>query len=275
VLQRDVPPGGGARRGEPPHESFLLIVDAKTGKVLRRHVRPTGAREESKEAYATAIPYLAGKRPEILVLGGDCLTGYDADTGAELWRWVGYNPKRKKYDRIVASPVVQPWWGLGSLIYVTAPRGKALYAIATSGGKGALGKEHVAWKAEGYFPDVCTPALHGGRLYVLGGRNKVMTCLDAMTGEKKWEGRIGGSAVYDASPTVADGKVYCIDQDGNVVVLAARGSGPSRGADGAAGDSFKVLSRVAMGEGKCRSSIVVAGGRLFIRTARGLYCIGK
>ena len=249
MLQRDVPPWGGARRGEPPHESFLLIVDAKTGKVLRRHVRPTDAREESKEAYTTAIPHWAGKRPEILVLGGDCLTGHDADTGAELWRWVGYNPKRKKYDRIVVSPVVGPGKGGRGLVYVTAPRGKVLYAIRP-GRTGALGKEHVAWKAEGYFPDVCTPALYEGRLYVLGGRNKVMTCLDARTGEKKWEGRIGGSAAYDASPTVADGKAYCIDQDGNVVVLAARGSGlrravaasaaqagPSRGADGAAPSS--------------------------------------
>jgi len=43
----------------------------------------------------------------------------------------------------------------------------------------------------------------------------------------------------------------------------------------AAGDEFKILATVPMHEGPVRSSIAVAHGRLFLRTAKNLYCIRK
>jgi len=40
-----------------------------------------------------------------------------------------------------------------------------------------------------------------------------------------------------------------------------------------AGDEFKILSIIRMGEAPVRSSIAVAHGALFLRTAKNLYCV--
>jgi len=104
---------------------------------------------------------------------------------------------------------------------------------------------------------------------VLADGKRVLSCLDPKTGEQLWQGELdqdgqrgGGRGVFRASPLGADGKVYVMDEAGEVTVLAA-------------GDEFKVLSRIQMGGGKNRSSIVAAQGRLFVRTSEKLYCIAK
>jgi outer membrane protein assembly factor BamB len=55
-----------------------------------------------------------------------------------------------------------------------------------------------------------------------------MTCLRAATGHKVWEGDLGGDAVYYASPTIADGKIYLIDTSGTVVGRLGRHRQPPR-----------------------------------------------
>ena len=40
-----------------------------------------------------------------------------------------------------------------------------------------------------------------------------------------------------------------------------------------AGEEFKILSTIPMGEAPVRASIAVAQGELFVRTAKNLYCI--
>ena len=40
-----------------------------------------------------------------------------------------------------------------------------------------------------------------------------------------------------------------------------------------AANDFKILSTIRMGEAPVRSSIAVAHGELFIRTAQNLYCV--
>jgi outer membrane protein assembly factor BamB len=133
-----------------------------------------------------------------------------------------------------------------------------------SGGKGDISESHVAWRFDEFPPDVCTPAVYQDKLFVLDGDKQMLTCLDPKTGEKKWQGNLGLRENFKASPTAADGKIYCISERGTVVVCDAAGS------------EFKILATVKMGGGEpTRSSIVVADGQLFIRTAETLYCVGK
>src|SRR5437588_2701150 len=68
VLQRDEPVHGRGRAGGPI-DSYLLALDPKTGKELWKHVRPSEARMESREAYSTAIPFEHNGRTELLVTG--------------------------------------------------------------------------------------------------------------------------------------------------------------------------------------------------------------
>ncbi len=252
VMQRDT-----TYRTNEPRESYFLAIDPKTGKNLWKHLRPSDARRESFESYTTPIPYEGSGRNEIVLHGGDYTTGHDPETGKELWRWGSYNPRKIPTWRIVPSAVT----GAGK-IFVAAPKRSPLYAIA-GGAKGAIGLDQAAWKFDASPPDVCTPLFYKDRLFVFDGDKYVMTCIDPQSGKTIWSGRTGGDKVYRASPTGGDGKIYCFNEDGLVVVLDATA------------DEYKELSRIEMGEGPSRSSIALSDGHLFIRTAKNLYCVGK
>jgi outer membrane protein assembly factor BamB len=261
VLQRTPAPGDypGLAGSEGERESYLLALDPKTGKTLWKHIRPSDARMESLESYGTPIPHFAGGKAQLLVVGGDCLTGHDPATGAELWRGYGLNRKRGEWMRIVPSPV-----SAGDLAIACGPKQEPLIAFRTDL-KGDISEKGVAWIFdEKQTPDVCTPAYANGRLYVLNGDKQVLTCLEAKTGAKIWQGQLGHRTVIRSSPTVADGKVYTISEKGELVICAADGP------------EFKILSTHTFeGADPTRSSVAVSDGQLFIRTAGALYCVGK
>ncbi len=255
VLQRDPPPNDYPTvDGNPKRESFILCLDPKTGKNLWRQVRETDSTKESQEAYTTPIPYRGRNGAEILIVGGDHVSGHHAATGAELWRARMYE-KRDDWYRIVTSPVAAD-----GLIYVSGPKGQPVVAYK-DGGKGDVTGTHVAWTFREAPTDWSTPLLYGGKLFILDGGRRVLSCLDPKTGEKKWSGSLGVPDQIWSSPTGADGKIYCLSENGTVVILDA-------------GDAFKVLDKIPLEEGPVRSSIAVAGGQLFIRTGKNLYCVG-
>ena len=257
VLQRDNPADyAHAVDANPKRDSYLLCMDPKTGKDIWKHVRPTDALKESHEAYSTPIPVKTAKGLEIVVLGGDYMTGHSAKDGAELWRAGGINPKKDPWWRIVPSPVVAD-----GVILASAPKRDPVFAFKT-GGKGDITTSHLAWSFTENPTDWSTPLYYQGKVFILDGDKKVLTCLDPKTGAKKWQGSLGVRETFWSSPTAADGKIYCLGEGGTVVVLSA-------------GDEFKVLSTIKMGEAPAKSTIAVAGGQIFIRTAQNLYCIGK
>ena len=61
---------------------------------------------ESPDAYTTPALLKVGTAEEIVLTGGDVVTGHDLATGKELWRVDGLNPTNNPNYRIVASPVV-------------------------------------------------------------------------------------------------------------------------------------------------------------------------
>ncbi len=238
-------------------ESFLLAIDPKTGETLWKHVRPTDARRESFEAYTTPMPHALNERDEIIIHGGDYTTGHDPDTGEEIWRWGSYNPNRIRHWRIIPSPVTG-----GGNIYVAAPKRAPLYAIK-AGAEGEIPLEQHEWNYDEFPPDVCTPLFYNESLYVFDGDRCVMTRIEPESGEVLWSGELGRETVFRASPTAADGKIYCMNEDGLVVVMDAMG------------DEYKELFRITMGEGPCRASIPLSEGSIYIRTAENLYRIGE
>ena len=239
---------------EGPLESFLLALDPASGKTLWKQVRKTTAEDESVESYLSPVPYEGSGRPEIIIPGGECVTGHDAETGDELWRWWYQPADRQVWQRTVNSAV--PGDGL---VYAVRPKHRSVYAIK-GGGKGELGADGLAWRLDQNVPDVITPLYYQGRLYVANDGTRAVACLDAKSGNKLWESSLEMKSALRASFTAGDGKVYAISENGEVAVLAA-------------GDEFKAISRIQMGEGPCQASIAIAGGKLFIRTAQNLYCV--
>ncbi|HVK57631.1 MAG TPA: PQQ-binding-like beta-propeller repeat protein [Candidatus Kapabacteria bacterium] len=257
VLQRDTPVHGKGKQGA---ESFLLAMDPATGKELFRHVRPSEAAAESLEAFSTPIPHKNGNRDEIVILGGDCITGHDPATGKEFWRWGSWNPNRIGHWRLVPSPVAG-----GGVILACAPKGSPVFAVK-SGLNGNQDDSAIAWKSETreVSSDVSTPLFMDGDFFVLAEDKRSLSRVEPATGKVKWTSELPGRKKFEASPTGADGKIYLMNFAGDVAVVDAK--------------EGKVLNTVPMGDGNddmVRSTIVAANGQLLIRTNKKLYCIGK
>jgi len=253
VLHRDVPAWG--RGGPSPSskaDSFLLALDPANGKDLWKVIRPNDAVQETKESYATPLPYEHDGHAEILLIGADCVTAHDPDNGKELWRFGGWNPRKIEHWRQVAGLVATD-----GLVFACVPKGGPIFAIK-DGGSGDVTNTHLAWKSTEFASDVCVPLVYKDRLYVLDGDKRTITCVDPRSGQKKWSGRLGGGAVFRASPTGADDKVYCMNEAGEVWVLAA--------------DEFKVLDHESLdANGSSRASVAVGDGCVFVRAGETLY----
>src|SRR5260221_13993330 len=85
---------------------YLVAFAGLRGKEVWRKVRTTDALRESPDAYTTPALLTFGGKVQIVVSGGDYVTGHDPETGREIWRAGGLNPDRQANFRIVASPVV-------------------------------------------------------------------------------------------------------------------------------------------------------------------------
>ena len=262
VLQRDTAVKGRGHE-DKTNDSYLLALDPKTGDEIFRSVRPSNAKSESREAFTTPIPFEHNGRKEILVIGGDALSGHDPDSGDELWRWGTWNPKRIPHWRLVPSPVA----GDG-VILACAPKKEPIYAIK-AGGKGDLSNDEsaIAWTSVDprvVSSDVPTPAFAYGDFFILNKDRKMLVRVEPKTGEIKWQERIPGNADYEASPLVADGKIYLMNFKSQVLVYDA--------------ETGKKLCDVSMdkpADDAARSTIVAAQGELFIRTPSKLFCLAK
>jgi outer membrane protein assembly factor BamB len=259
VLQRDVAVRGRGRK-DGPNDSYLLALDPKTGKELWKHVRPSEAHEESREAYSTPIPFERNGGGGLLITGGDCITAHDAATGAELWRWGTWNPTRITHWRLVPSPVAG-----GGMALACAPKGSAVYALKLDS-KGTRTDKDLAWTSQEreVSSDVGTPLFYKGRFYVLNGDKKTIARVDPATGKADWIGELGTRIKIESSPTGADDKIYFQNFRGEVFVVAAA-------------EQFKLLHVAAMGDeddNDLRAGVAASQGKLFIRTGSKLYCIG-
>jgi len=258
VLQRDVP-ANGKGRADATNESYIVALKPETGEELWRHIRLSEAVMESREAFTTPIPILHDGRPELVVVGGDCLTGHNPKDGRELWRWGTWNPKKEPFWRLVPSPV----YGSG-IILACGPKGEPVYGIK-AGGDGVLLDTAKAWASDDkeVSSDVPTPAYYDGYFYILNGRKKTLNCVHPNTGQVYWSERMDAKTKLESSPTAADGKIYVMSHLGEVFVFKA-------------GTEPELLHSTVFGESQSvniRASIVAANGGLYIRTDKALFFV--
>jgi outer membrane protein assembly factor BamB len=227
-------------------KSFLIAVDRVTGKTRWQLDRRT-----SVAPYSTPCVRRCEDGTAELVFAGTAhgITAVDPATGKV--RWEGGDFGR---DRCVASPVLGPdlvivghGWGL---------RGTC-YAAFRAGPRAKDDSWAPVYEVKKSVPLVPTPLVKDGRLY-LWCDDGVVTCLNVTSGEEIWRERVGGA--FYGSPVWVNGRLYCIARNGEVVVLAA-------------GDKFKVLARVAMGEPSFATP-AVAGGVMYLRTRSQLFSLG-
>jgi len=129
------------------------------------------------------------------------------------------------------------------------------------GGRGDLTDTNVVWRYSKSLPNVPSPLLYQGVLYLVrdGG---IATSLDPLTGKVLKQERLRGALEqYYASPVAADGKVFMLSQGGKLSVLRA-------------GANWEVLAVNDMDE-ECFATPAIADGRIYVRTRSTLYCFGQ
>lgn len=268
VLQRNAPfEFQGFSKGTPGKDmsSYILALDPLTGKDIWKIIRPSAAEAETLESFSSPVCFDYDGKRQLFIVGGDCVTGHDAESGKELWRWGNWNPDLNKNLRLVPSVVVGD-----EIALVCSPKKRAVFGVKL-GLSGPKDDRALAWTSDPkeLTSDVSTPAFYDGKFYVLDSDKKVISCVEPKSGKIVWSGETGSKAKFESSPTVADGKIYMTNFWGEVYVVKA------------GGDKFELLSVNDMGDGSkpngdsksCRSSIAAANGGLYIRTQDKLYFV--
>lgn len=129
------------------------------------------------------------------------------------------------------------------------------------GGSGDLKDkpETILWRYNKGAAYVPSPIAVGDYLYLLADGG-IMTCIDALTGERKYEGgRVPVPATFFASPVAFDAKILLTSEDGESFVIEA-------------GPVHKVLRTNSVGE-SVYASPAIANGTIYIRGEKHLFAI--
>ena len=127
------------------------------------------------------------------------------------------------------------------------------------GGSGDVSESHVRWRYDRHVPFCASPVMANGVVFGVkdGG---ILTTLDSATGKPVKTGRLSGNGQYYASPVVADGRVFLLDQDGKLSVVTAAGE-------------WEELQTADFGE-QVYATPAIVDGQMYLRTAGHLYCFG-
>ncbi len=228
----------------PWDQAEIVALDRQTGRRVW-----TGRRGSSRIAHATPVVYRENNVDRLLSIAGDAVQGFDLNTGERLWTVYCQG------EGLVPSPVIS-----GNLVVAASGFEKTTLRGVRLGGRGDVTPTHIAWEQKKGVPTQSSllsvePFAYG---ITDGG---IATCLRAATGEIVWQERVGGN--HCASPVYADGDIYFLSEAGETTIIRA-------------GPKFEVVARNSVGAGeRCQASLAVSHGRLFQRTERHLWCIGR
>jgi outer membrane protein assembly factor BamB len=221
----------------------LVALDKATG----REVWRAGGMDSSWNT-----PHLVdagGGKQELVVSVKDWILAFDPATGKKLWQCRGIE------DYVCPSIVSEK-----GIVYAIGGRSSRAVAVR-AGGKGDVTESHMLWRANA-GANVSSPVIHDGHLYWVSDRNQVAYCLRLSDGKVLYEKRVDLQPY--ASALLADGKIYVVARRGGTLVLAAK-------------PEFErvSLNRLESDRSTFNASPIVAHDRLYLRSDRHLYCIGK
>jgi outer membrane protein assembly factor BamB len=225
-------------------QAFVVALDKNTGKTRWRTWRP----QPWSQAYSTPLVIRVAGRDQVVSVGAFHALAYDPDSGKEIWR-VSYPDG--------FSNVPRPVYG-NNLVYITTGFQQPAVLAVRPDGKGDVTRTHVAWTLSRGAPLTPSPLLVGDDLYIVTDAG-IASCVEARTGTIRWQHRVGGSV--SASPVLADGKIYLLDEEGQTTVLKP-------------GSTFEALAINRL-DGATLASMAVAARSFFIRTGTHLYRISN
>lgn len=236
----------------------VAALDKQTGKEIWKHERQSDATDENEHAYTSPFVWRRGNDALLIVHGNDYCTAHDLDTGKVVWRVGGLNPA-ENYNRalrFVASPAISR----DLIVIPTAKRGPVVGVRPDSKGRIEKGGAGEVWRMPRNTPDVSSPVIYDGLVYLCGERG-MLYVVDAATGHEVYPPRQLHKALYRASPVAGDGKVYLLARDATCTVIKA-------------GRTFEMLAENRLPD-DTSASIAISGGRLYLRGWKHLWAVGK
>lgn len=230
--------------GDQDGQGFLVALDQATGKERWRTDRPNRTRSYCPPT----VIEVAGRR-QLVLSGSLSVAGYEPDTGKLIWIVDGPT------EQFVSSPVF-----LEKVVFMTYGFPKRGICAIDPTGAGNVTATHVVFNLErtsrgGYVP---SPVAHAGLAFVVNDEG-IGSCADPRTGREIWLQRLGRH--HSASPVVAGGNVYFLDDDGKCWVVKA-------------GGRFELMRVNELGE-ETYGSPAISRGQIFIRGAKQLFCLGR
>jgi outer membrane protein assembly factor BamB len=229
--------------------SALTAYDKRTGDEVWSVAPPF-----SHDSYMTPLVWTRDERLEVVIATWKTLAGFDANDGA--LRWTHSYPMQQ----IVPSLAVH-----GDCVFVTGGNELPCPILAVrapsptrNGAKPAEPKPaETLWFNRTTGGNIASPVCWDGLLFSMSHAG-ILTCRDAESGQIHWNKRLGRCL---ASLVAGDGKLYVLDQDGTLHVLAADTIGTEL-------DSLSLLENGS-------ATPALAAGRIFVRTSSSLHCIAS
>ena len=225
--------------GIDPGESYFYAFEKESGAIIWKTPRGTAS-----ASYSVPAIYKGVNGDEIICSNTvDGMYSLNPETGEENWAVKAFD------KRTVSSPLFSGGHIFGS----TGSGGGGNYVAAIKPGKEPV----VSYKLDRSAPYVPTSVCLDELMFCFYDKG-ILSCLDTKTGEVYYQKRL--DCAFSGSAIRVGGKLFCVDEEGIVHVIAAS-------------KEFKVLAKNPLGE-DCRSTPAVSGGRMYIRTYSQLICVG-
>ncbi len=226
----------------------LVAFDTKSGKQLW-----TAGKDPA--GYSSPTWLNVGGRSQIVAFTGNSALGVDPAKGAVLWRY----PFKTNFDCNITTPLeIQ-----GNLFLSSGEdHGSVLLSLKPKTDSFEISEVWSSFGTKSVFRNEWqTSMLLDGFLYGMdnvGGAGPIthLTCIDAATGERKWQQARFGKGNLIA----ADGKLFITTMKGELVLVRAT---PER---------YEELSRATV-LGSTRQAPALSNGRLFLRDDKEIVCL--
>ncbi len=236
----------------PGKNQVLLAVNKKTGAEVWRHEEPGGASglgedKEWRGSWSTPVVIKVEGHEELILTVPQKVKGFDPKTGKELWSCAGLG------KLVYTSPLCSR----DAVIVAMSGYGGPSLAVR-AGGTGDVTKTHRLWHTEKPNPQrIGSGVIVGDHVFILNDTG-IAQCLEVKTGKEVWSKRL--ASTWSSMVAVGD-RLYVPTKTSDTFVIKAS-------------PEFQELARNRLKSEQMHASLAISDGDVFIRTYKGLWCIG-
>ncbi len=229
---------------------YVVALEKATGNTRWKTQRDIDYQTDDgdlKKAFCTPTVITVDGQFQLISPAARAAIAYDPHTGQEIWR-ISYANH---------SATARPLFGDG-LLFINSGFSKAELLAVRPGGHGDITDTNVVWREDRSIGSKPSHLLIDHLLYVVHDGGAAL-CLDAATGQRIWQKRLGGN--YSASPVYGGGLIYCMNEEGTTSVIQP-------------GREFHLVAANQLDDG-CMASPAIVDQSLLIRTKTHMYRVSE